>query len=70
MLLMAGTLALLTKGLHRAERQSRRAHYAFMTYYVLVCLGALAAAAVAFVVRAKGSASFDPRCRTSSAIRQ
>jgi len=66
MLLMAGTLALLTKGLHRAERQSRRAHYAFMTYYVLVGLGALAAAAVAFVVRGTtGSGSADPWRRTT-----
>lgn len=50
-LVMGGTLAALTKGLHRAERQSRRTHIVFMAYYVLATVGAIVAAVAAFVVR-------------------
>ena len=48
---MAIVLGLLTKGLHRAERQSRREHIAFLVYYGLVIVTAATAAGVAFAVR-------------------
>ena len=64
-MVMAITLALLTKGLYRAERLSRQAHIAFMVFYVIAALGAVAAAAAAFAVSGGPGAA----CRGHNAYR-